>query len=481
MRPRRSDSRQLLPTVGGVHRPGSARAFLVLVMAVLAFWGCTARMTTAMPSAPGATDIQTTTAVGAPCIENEQGSACLPVAPESDRVDLAQPSFSDPTRVDNPLHPTGLVRSALYLGKAGGLPFRSEVTLLPRTRTIEWNGQQVEVLESQYFAYLDGRIHEVALDWYGQADDGSVWYFGEDVFNYEDGLLADTHGTWLAGRDGPAAMIMPVAPAVGDVYRPENAPGVVFEEVTVQSTDVTVEGPTGPVRGAIVVQELHMDGTYEDKTFAPGYGEFNTGGGNDLEVLALAVPTDARGSAMPGELRDLTSGAQRISDVAEGADWQTAQTTLADVSYAWDLIRATDVPPMLETQMDEALAALNRALKGKIPSEVRQAAIEVARATSDLQLMYRPAAEVDLLRFELMLRQLELDSADGDAGAVAGDTTTLEWMRDRFASSLSVSDADRITGLLAEIRTAADREDFESAVGASVLLRGFLASALPLE
>jgi hypothetical protein len=88
----------------------------------------------------------------------------------------------------------------------------------------------------QYVAYSGGRILEVALDWYAQADDGSVWYFGEDVFNYEDGVVADTHGTWLAGRDGPPGMIMPANPAGDQVYRPENIPGLVFEEVTVKST-----------------------------------------------------------------------------------------------------------------------------------------------------------------------------------------------------------------------------------------------------
>ena len=61
----------------------------------------------------------------------------------------------------------------------------------------------------QYVAYSGGRILEVALDWYAQADDGSVWYFGEDVFNYEDGVVADTHGTWLAGKDGRQAVSCP--------------------------------------------------------------------------------------------------------------------------------------------------------------------------------------------------------------------------------------------------------------------------------
>jgi hypothetical protein len=51
-------------------------------------------------------------------------------------------------------------------------------------------------------AYLDGTITEVAIDRYAQADDGSVWYFGEDVIDYVGGAAAFTEGTWLAGRDG---------------------------------------------------------------------------------------------------------------------------------------------------------------------------------------------------------------------------------------------------------------------------------------
>jgi hypothetical protein len=88
------------------------------------------------------------------------------------------------------------------LGHVEGKPFRTEVTLLPETRIIEWEGQRVETLVSQYNAFLDGRIEEVAYDYYAQADDGSVWYFGEDVFDFMAGAIVVTEGTWLAGRDG---------------------------------------------------------------------------------------------------------------------------------------------------------------------------------------------------------------------------------------------------------------------------------------
>ncbi|MEU6805673.1 hypothetical protein [Streptomyces neyagawaensis] len=67
---------------------------------------------------------------------------------------------------------------------------------------------------------------------------------------------------------------MPAHPERGDVYRPENLPGIVFEEVRAKAVDQTVDGPYGKVEGAITVRELHMDGSTEDKIFAPGYGEF---------------------------------------------------------------------------------------------------------------------------------------------------------------------------------------------------------------
>ena len=93
---------------------------------------------------------------------------------------------------------------------------------------------------------LPGRAHRGSRARLLRAgDDGSVWYFGEDVYNYADGVVRDTSGTWLAGKEGPAAMIMPGAPKVGDVNRPENIPGLVFEEVAVKAVDRTMAGPQG--------------------------------------------------------------------------------------------------------------------------------------------------------------------------------------------------------------------------------------------
>jgi hypothetical protein len=377
--------------------------------------------------------------------------------------------------VTNPLHPTATTTSILMLGSVDGLPFRTEVTLLPETKIIEWNGQQIEALVSQYAAFQDGRILEVALDWYAQADDGSVWYLGEDVFNYQDGVVADTHGTWMAGNVAPVAMIMPADPQVGDVYRPENAPGVVFEEVTVTSAGETVDGPHGSVSGAIVVHELHMDGSTEDKTFAPGYGEFFTGGGGDLEAVALAVPTDALAGSVPAELDMLTSGAGQVFAAAQSDDWEAAAAALSEASTAWETYRAGQVPPMIEEVMNDAIKGMTEAVRSEDPAEAAQAAIRVAQSGLDLQLRYSPPVEIDLARFELWTRQLALDVGAEDAAAVAGDVAAMEWTRDRFAYTLAGADRDQLDALLRELRIAVDDEDTQSAAEVGVRLGEFLA------
>ncbi|MGH8907128.1 MAG: hypothetical protein ACRD0K_11540 [Egibacteraceae bacterium] len=408
----------------------------------------------------------------------------LPLAPDSARVDLAQPTFSNPTTVTHPLFPISDLRSVVLLGNVDGHELRTETTLLPGTKTIDVNGQPVEALISQYVAYLDGRIEEVALDWYAQADDGAVWYLGEDVSNYQDGVVADKEGTWLAGREGPPAMIMPADPRIGNVYRSENAPGIVFEEVTVSDVGQTVDGPSGAVAGAMVADELHMDGTREDKIFAPGYGEFSTGRHGSLEALALAVPTDALPGPPPAELVSLSAGAAEIFDAAEAGNWDAASASLDRMRAAWDTYRAAGVPRLLGDQMSRALDALTGdalapAVNGRNPAGARKAAIDVAMASLDLQLRHRPPAEIDLGRFDLWTRQLAVDAAADDPGAVSGDVSTLEWVWDRIAHTLNRTVADDIDAQLGDLRTAADDEDLAAAADGAQALVDTLAGLQP--
>ena len=92
----------------------------------------------------------------------------------------------------------------------------------------------MKTLVSQHAAYLGGRIHEVAYDFYAQDDAGAVKDFGEDVFNFGDGVIVDTHGTWIAGKRRPGRDDHACRPARGDVLPTREHPQFVFEEVTVE-------------------------------------------------------------------------------------------------------------------------------------------------------------------------------------------------------------------------------------------------------
>jgi hypothetical protein len=402
----------------------------------------------------------------------EGGAEC---APDSKRVDRVEPVFSHPTAISNPLFPTGTLTQVIQLGDEDGKPARVEATLLPLTKVIDWDGKKVETVVRQFIAYSERRIVEVALDFFAQADDGSVWYFGEDVFNYEDGVVADQEGTWLAGRDGPAGMIMPARPRPGDVYRPENIPGFVFEEVTVRSVGETIDGPRGPVAGAVRTREHLMENTFEDKAFAPGYGEFLIQAEDELIRVALAVPTDALEGPPPAELQILATEAAAMFDAAQTGDWTAASARMENVSSAWHRYEAEEPPGLLGAQTTEVLNQLSGAVNAGNTAGTRQAAVDLLRAGLDLELRHRPPAEVDLARLGPWARQVLVDAAAGDAGAVAGDVAILETIRDRMTHILDAAGAERLKASLGELRKAADGEDLSAVAGAVPALLATLA------
>ena len=73
-----------------------------------------------------------------------------------------------------------------------------------------------------------------------------------------------------------------------------------------------------------MVTELLIDGTVEEKVFAPGCGEFRTKAADELVTVALALPIDATGGGLPDELASLSGGARAVFDAAAAGRWSTA-------------------------------------------------------------------------------------------------------------------------------------------------------------
>ena len=258
----------------------------------------------------------------------------------------------------------------------------------------------------------------------------------------------------MAGDTTPAAMIMPAHPQVGNVYRPENAPGIAFEEVRVDKVDQQIDGPSGNISGAIEVNELHMDGTREGKVFAPGYGEFSTGSqSGDLEAASLASPTDRRQGAAPAEFAVLSKAVDRVYT----ADPSHLKESASALTTAWEAVRAKGIPAQMDTQMQVDIDALNGATGEQNLAAVQSAALRIAQNELDLRLLYEPVIDVDLARLKLWTRQLPIDVAVEDSALVLANVVALErvWERTRHG----VDPAARVDAGLQDLRKAADAED----------------------
>ncbi len=395
------------------------------------------------------------------------GLGDVPLAPAATRRDLVVAAFSDSTSVTNSLFPISALDSAILNGSVDGKVFHTETTLLPVTQLVEWTpGQCVRVLVSQYMAFLDGRLEETAIDFYAQADDGSVWYLGESVFDYDEaGLIITTEGTWQAGLEGPAAMIMPANPRLGDAHRPENIPGNVFEEVRITKLNQTYDGPSGPVSGVLVGTETHQDGSTSEKVFAPGYGEFLSTTGRNFEALALASPIDARRGGVPDELGKISKGADTIfaSRLVTLKDWTRARTIARRMLEAWEDFREGDVPPRLVEPTDVAIRNLVARVAARNRTETYAASIAAAYASNDLQLRYLPVTKIDTMRFELWVRRALMDATNSSLDGVRSDLVTLEWIRDRIAHTLDPLTLTQLDTLVRDLGTAVLDEDLITA------------------
>jgi hypothetical protein len=332
------------------------------------------------------------------------------------------PSFTHPTEITNPLYPVSLAGQTIALGQEGGKPSRNEVTLLPDTKSIAWNGQQIEARIAQFVAYTDGKLVEVAYDYFAQADDGSVYYLGEDVSNYANGKIASHEGSWLAGKDGaPPALIMPAHPALGQVFKPENLPGVVYEVDEVLSLSQKTITPSGPTNQGVLVKETLMDGSIEHKVYAANFGIIEDSADDEQLNLVLFNPTGARPGTVPEQLAALEAAAEEIFDVSAGGSAGQVAAQMPALTTAWQSYQASGpaAPQPFVDALGAALDELQKRAAAKNPAAVAQAANNLSAALADLYAVYRPASPADLGRLDMLERQvlLDLTARQGDAAA----------------------------------------------------------------
>lgn len=161
-------------------------------------------------------------------------------------------------RVDHPLFSPASVRSQSFEGterdpKSGEVTkTRVEKRVLDQTEIVA--GVEVTVLEVKEFE--DNELVEQTLDYFAQHRDGSVWYFGERIDDYEDGKVTGHEGQWLAGEgNARPGLYLPANPVVGQEFAQEQAPGVAEDRSTILAVGAEVTTPAGRFTGCIRVKD----------------------------------------------------------------------------------------------------------------------------------------------------------------------------------------------------------------------------------
>ena len=143
-----------------------------------------------------------------------------------------------------------------------------------------------------------GKLSEVTLDYFAQADDGTVFYLGEDVNEYKNGKVVGHRGAWLLGKHTQTpGIILPGNPKVGERFRAEDVPGITTEDDEVVSLTETARVPAGNYKDCLKVKEKPSDGGFGTGTYARGVGcvrEVPEGG--DVRLISHTTNSPAKTS-----------------------------------------------------------------------------------------------------------------------------------------------------------------------------------------
>jgi hypothetical protein len=201
-------------------------------------------------------------------------TACVSAKEKKKDAPKNLPKFSHPLEITNLYLPLASLKQDILEGKEGRKSVRVERTAKPQLhKGFKVGDQTVEALVVEDRDYEDGKLVETTLDYFAQADDGAVYYLGEDVDNYKDGKVTGHSGAWLYGKDTQQlGVLMPAHPKVGDKFRSEDVPKITTEDDEVISVSESATVPAGAFQSCVKIKEKASDGATEYKLYAPGVG-----------------------------------------------------------------------------------------------------------------------------------------------------------------------------------------------------------------
>lgn len=188
-------------------------------------------------------------------------------------IDLCAPTganFPSPLTSTNPYFPLIVGYQYSLEGEEDGEPVALLMTVLDETRTID--GVMTRVVEER--EWEDDELVEISWNYFAEAADGTVCYFGEDVDDIEDDVVVGHEGRWCA-EDVPdvnrPGIQMPADPRPGMTFQQEFAPGIAEDAAKIVGS------------GPVTVPFDSFDETIRFREFSPSEGK------GDYKVFGMDI------------------------------------------------------------------------------------------------------------------------------------------------------------------------------------------------
>jgi hypothetical protein len=157
-------------------------------------------------------------------------------------------------------------------GEDAGDAAQLTITVLNETREV--NGTQTRVIEER--ESVGGELVEISRNFFAICEEtNNVFYFGEEVDIYENGMIVDHEGAWLAGEGtNRAGIIMPGTTLLGARYYQEIAPSLALDRAEIIDMEEAIQTPSGDFSDTLITREtteLEPD-VVELKYYAAGIG-----------------------------------------------------------------------------------------------------------------------------------------------------------------------------------------------------------------
>jgi hypothetical protein len=150
----------------------------------------------------------------------------------------------------------------------------AQVTITVLNETREVNGTETRVVEER--ETIGGELVEISRNFFAICEEtNSVFYFGEEVDDYENGAIISHEGAWLAGEgENRAGVIMPGTILLGARYYQEIAPNAAEDRAEIIDMGEIIQTLAGEFSDTLITRETNPlePGVAELKYYAAGIG-----------------------------------------------------------------------------------------------------------------------------------------------------------------------------------------------------------------